>query len=67
MRIAIQQAPFERVGTISCSFGVAQYIVGDTAQSLLARADKALYRAKSLGRNRVEFSSTDQSAVVAAN
>jgi diguanylate cyclase (GGDEF)-like protein len=67
MRMAIQQTPFERVGTITCSFGVAQYIVGDTAQSLLARADKALYRAKSLGRNRVEFSSTDQSAVLAAH
>jgi len=67
MRIAIHLTPFERVGTISCSFGVAQYIVGDTAQSLLSRADKALYRAKSLGRNRVEFSSADPPAVLASH
>jgi diguanylate cyclase (GGDEF)-like protein len=67
MRTAIHQTTFERVETITCSFGVAQYIVGDTAQSLLARADKALYRAKSLGRNRVEFSSTDPSAALIAD
>jgi diguanylate cyclase (GGDEF)-like protein len=67
MRTSIQQTLFEHVGTISCSFGVAEFIVGDTAQSLLARADKALYRAKSLGRNRVEFASADPSSALAAH
>ena len=67
MRTAIQLAQFDHVGSITCSFGVAQYIVGDTAQSLLARADKALYRAKSLGRNRVEFGSAVQSAALVAH
>ena len=47
------------VGTITCSFGVAEFQDGDTAETLLARADDALYRAKSNGRNRIELA--DQS------
>ena len=40
------------------SIGVATYEVqSDTLNSLLARADAALYRAKDLGRNRVETES----------
>ena len=43
------------VGTVTCSFGVAEFQSGDTAETLLARADDALYRAKSNGRNRIEL------------
>lgn len=39
------------VGTISASFGVAERFEGNDAKRLLDRADGALYRAKSLGRN----------------
>lgn len=39
---------------ISASFGVAEYQENDTASSLLERADRALYRAKAQGKNRVE-------------
>jgi diguanylate cyclase (GGDEF)-like protein/PAS domain S-box-containing protein len=39
---------------LSASFGVAQAVPGETAQQLIRRADAALYRAKSLGRDRVE-------------
>jgi diguanylate cyclase (GGDEF)-like protein len=47
--------PGQEFQVTSC-FGVAQYRSEDAdAGSLLARADVALYRAKALGRNRVEF------------
>jgi len=35
------------------SFGVTQYIAGESLEALVARADKLLYKAKELGRNRV--------------
>ncbi len=37
------------------SIGVAEYQSNETPSALLARADKALYRAKKQGRNRVVF------------
>jgi diguanylate cyclase (GGDEF)-like protein len=50
----IAQVRFD-VGKVTCSFGVAEYVEGDTAESLMARADGALYLAKINGRNRVEI------------
>lgn len=48
--------PFEQAGAVSASFGIAEGHMGDSIHSLLDRADKSLYQAKHLGRNRVEFS-----------
>lgn len=39
---------------VTASFGVATARDGETYKQLFARADEALYRAKSIGRNRVE-------------
>lgn len=44
---------------ISLSIGVAQYRPGEKIVDLIARADAALYQAKQLGRNRVEWVNTD--------
>ena len=38
---------------VSCSVGFAEIAAGDDAQTLLDRADKALYRAKDDGRDRI--------------
>ena len=53
VRVAIDQYPFEGVGHLSCSFGVTQYILGDTKANFLERVDKALYEAKENGRDQV--------------
>jgi diguanylate cyclase len=41
------------LGTITVSMGIAALRSGDTAESLIIRADTALYQAKESGRNRV--------------
>ena len=40
---------------VTASGGIAAYCPGESVQSLLNRADEALYRAKRLGRNRIEY------------
>ena len=47
--------------TVTASLGFAQYEVGDTPETLIKRADQALYKAKFLGRNRAEHA--DESMV----
>jgi PleD family two-component response regulator len=36
------------------SIGVAEYVPGESIEQTFARADRALYKAKQLGRDRVE-------------
>ncbi len=48
---------------VGCSVGIAMYPEhGRDAETLLKSADKALYRAKDLGRNQYQFWSFDQDA-----
>ena len=54
LREAIAAHHFPGVGQVTSSFGIASCRPDDTAATLLARADAALYRAKYAGRNRVE-------------
>ena len=39
--------------TLTLSCGLAELSAGDTVESLMERADRALYEAKNLGKNRV--------------
>jgi diguanylate cyclase (GGDEF)-like protein len=54
-RISTLKIPFApSIGPLTVSVGVAQYKPGETVIQTFARADGALYKAKQLGRNRVE-------------
>lgn len=54
LRQHVASPPDGTTPAISASLGVAVWQPGDSADTLLARADQALYRAKAAGRNRVE-------------
>ncbi|MEJ2501031.1 MAG: sensor domain-containing diguanylate cyclase, partial [Campylobacterales bacterium] len=54
LRRAIESRPVGNVGHVTASFGVTEYRDGDTPERLTERVDRALYRAKARGRNRVE-------------
>jgi diguanylate cyclase (GGDEF)-like protein len=53
IREHVSQHPFSIIGNLTASFGVTELKSGDTLDSLLNRADKALYEAKNSGRNLV--------------
>jgi diguanylate cyclase (GGDEF)-like protein len=55
LRVAIESAEVRRADgePVTASIGIAVASVSDTVDSLLARADRALYQAKRQGRNRV--------------
>lgn len=57
VRLSVAECPFnfnnERI-PVTASFGVATFQDKDEIESCFERADKALYRAKAAGRNRVE-------------
>lgn len=47
---------------LTVSIGGSFHVRGDTADTVLARADAALYRAKNCGRNRFEFETANTAA-----
>ena len=55
IRVQLEKNIFNEVGYVTSSFGVAQYHSSDSVDSLIERADRALYKAKKNGRNRVEI------------
>jgi diguanylate cyclase len=57
LRVAIEACPFHFKGepvTITFSAGIAEFRNGEATELTFERADKALYRAKGAGRNRIE-------------
>jgi diguanylate cyclase len=57
LRKAIEACPFHFKGepvTITVSMGLTAFRAGERNESVLQRADQALYRAKDEGRNRIE-------------
>ena len=56
LRKVVADQPFPVVGNITVSIGIGNFREGDTQENIYARADEAMYVAKSKGRNCVEFS-----------
>lgn len=56
MCLMIAEMDHQQVGTITMSFGVAEWREAENVETLIERVDHALYAAKHLGRNRVEIS-----------
>lgn len=58
LRAAVAACPFHFKGeplTITCSAGLTEFRANESSDAVFERADKALYRAKGEGRNRVEL------------
>jgi len=55
LRSLIERYAFSVIGCKTASFGVAQYNIEEKTTDLFKKVDDALYRAKDLGRNRVEL------------
>ncbi|WP_415398396.1 diguanylate cyclase domain-containing protein [Sulfurimonas sp. CS5] len=53
LRTKIEADKFPKISNLTCSFGVTLYKAGDNIDTIIKRADSALYNAKNLGRNRV--------------
>lgn len=62
LRADVADTPFEPVGRITISAGVAGFVAGDERALLLKRVDHALYTAKEDGRNRVRSVEADGSS-----
>jgi diguanylate cyclase (GGDEF)-like protein len=59
LRVAEKEYPFGKsqpLGTVTVSIGISTYAKQiDTAEQIIAAADRALYNAKKRGKNRIEF------------
>ncbi|MBF0376696.1 MAG: diguanylate cyclase [Desulfamplus sp.] len=55
LRVTIASFNFSVVDKVTASFGVTAYQNEDDVKTMMARADAALYRAKEMGRDRVEY------------
>ena len=55
IRVALEHTSLPSLGgeSVTASFGVTEFQAGDTAETVLSRADRALLKAKDNGRNRV--------------
>ncbi|WP_295895027.1 transporter substrate-binding domain-containing protein [uncultured Vibrio sp.] len=67
IRLELSSQCFTTVGTLTVSMGISIFKPGDDIDSLIKRADTALYKAKDEGRNRVESCDFDISTATVGN
>ncbi len=53
LRKGVEELSHPTAGGITASFGIAQYVEGDTLETIFKRCDDSLYKAKENGRNMV--------------
>ncbi|HXZ18119.1 MAG TPA: diguanylate cyclase, partial [Roseiarcus sp.] len=53
IRCAVEAHRFQMVGSVTVSLGVAEHLASESTETWFRRLDRALYRAKEGGRNRV--------------
>ncbi|HEX5046513.1 MAG TPA: GGDEF domain-containing protein [Gammaproteobacteria bacterium] len=58
LRFGVSDSPLAQGVVATVSIGVAQHRIGETIDTLLARAERALHLAKQFGRDRVEIART---------
>ena len=56
IRILVENFEFETVGKVTISLGVCEYIKMDTYDMIIEKVDKAMYKSKENGRNKVSCS-----------
>ncbi|GAB3037304.1 sensor domain-containing diguanylate cyclase [Bowmanella dokdonensis] len=61
LRTTLEQQTYEEGLIVTASFGVAHFQAGDSVDTLVSRADKALYQSKQAGRNQVSLAEEDGS------
>jgi len=57
LRSNIEKGSYHEFANATASIGITEYIKGDSLETMIKRADDALYDAKATGRNRVSTSS----------
>jgi len=55
IRVRFEAIRHRVIGVVTASLGVTAYVPSDTEESIVARADKAMYDAKNRGRNRISI------------
>lgn len=53
IRAVMEKNNFKTVGTVTSSFGVTNFVRNENSEIFIKRVDRALYKAKQKGRNRV--------------
>lgn len=52
LRVALEESDFDEVKKVTASFGVSSFSIDDNRDDLITRADKRLYKAKEMGKNK---------------